>query len=53
MLEEAPGRVAFLTRSLARDPAKSVTELTNLQGIVEEYLMESGISRKVCTSARI
>jgi hypothetical protein len=33
MLEEAPGRVAFLTRSLTRDPAKSVTELTNLQDI--------------------
>jgi hypothetical protein len=33
MLEEAPGRVAFLTRSITRDAAKSVTELTNLQGI--------------------
>jgi hypothetical protein len=33
MLEEAPGRVSFLTRSLTRDSAKSVTELTNLQDI--------------------
>jgi len=33
MLEEALGQVVFLTRSLTRDPAKSVTELTNLQDI--------------------
>jgi hypothetical protein len=33
MLEEAPGRVVFLTGSITRDPAKSVTELTNLQAI--------------------
>jgi hypothetical protein len=33
MLEEAPGRVVFLTGSITRDPAKSVPELTNLQDI--------------------
>ena len=33
MLEEAPGQVAFLTPSITRDPAKSVTELPNLLGI--------------------
>jgi hypothetical protein len=33
MLEEALGRVVFLTRSLTRDLAKGVTELTNLQDI--------------------
>jgi hypothetical protein len=33
MLEEAPRRVVFLTVSITRDPAKSVTALTNLQDI--------------------